>query len=147
MVKRIALGLVAVLLVVVGSVFLLSNRRINATWDVPTESVTTASDSATLARGEHIWRIRGCVDCHLEDGTGLPFADAMPVMRLTASNLTGGAGGVAAEYATDELSDAAKRKRNPDTEHDDRSDERCLGDEQRHGALGLQRHDVLLVVG
>jgi len=53
--------------------------------------------AAALAWGEHIAMTRGCTDCHGQDFGGGLFADAMPVFRLSASNLT--PGGVGAEYS------------------------------------------------
>lgn len=98
---RVLLVFAALTVTVVGSVFALSSRRINRTWDVPVVTISTSTDSATIAHGAHVARIRGCLDCHGEDLGGGVFADAMPVMRLTASNLTVGENGVGSTY-TDE---------------------------------------------
>ncbi len=54
-----------------------------------------------LAWGKHVVTTRGCHHCHGEDMGGGVFADAMPVMRLVASNLT--SGGVGATYSDEDF--------------------------------------------
>lgn len=101
-VVKVVAGLLLLLVIATGAVHFLGGRRVASTWDVPAASITTSTDSATLARGEHVAKIRGCVDCHSPGLEGRLVADAMPVMHVTASNLTGGQNGVASEYRTDE---------------------------------------------
>lgn len=92
---------VAVVLVAVayGAVYSVSERRMGATFDVPVVAVETSTDSAVLARGAHVARIRGCTDCHAEDLGGRTFADAMPMGILTGANLTSGRNGVGGTYS------------------------------------------------
>jgi mono/diheme cytochrome c family protein len=95
---RSAAALLGTVVLASGLVYLLSARRMSATFDVPAVAIDRSDDSTTLARGEHVARIRGCLDCHGEDLSGGLFADAMPVMRLTATNLTRGANGAGSTY-------------------------------------------------
>ena len=80
-------------------VYSLSGRRLRATYDVSVVEIVTAGDSSTLAWGRHVAEIRGCTDCHREDLGGRTFIDGLPLARLTATNLTSGANGVAGGYS------------------------------------------------
>ncbi len=55
------------------------------------------ADAASIARGEHLSKILGCTDCHGERLEGSIMVDAPPFL-VTASNLTGGRGGVGDDY-------------------------------------------------
>jgi mono/diheme cytochrome c family protein len=90
-------ALVGLLVVVAGGAYALSERRFAKRFTVADESVPVSTDSATIARGRHIAVTRGCTDCHGADLGGTRFIDAPPLARLTASNLTAGRGGAAAE--------------------------------------------------
>jgi len=93
-------GIVLILALVLGAAYVLSNRAMNADWDVTPVAVQLSTDSATLARGHHVAEIRGCLDCHNTDLAGRVFVDALPAMGLFAgSNLTSGRGGIAASYS------------------------------------------------
>ncbi len=104
----IALGIVAGLAVVTGTVlFLVGSSRVNRIYNVETAALQLVTDSAGIAHGEHLAKIYGCVDCHTPDFSGRVFADDPP-FRIVASNLTRGAGGVGDLY-TPELLDRAIR--------------------------------------
>jgi mono/diheme cytochrome c family protein len=92
-------ALVVLLVVAAGGAYALSERRFAQRFTVADETVPVSTDSATIARGRHIAVTRGCTDCHGADFGGTTFIDAMPMARLTASNLTAGRGGVAAEMS------------------------------------------------
>lgn len=98
---RAGLALVLLVAVGVGGVYAWSGLRMSRAYDVTPVPVPVSDHPDNLARGEHVATIRGCMDCHGEDMGGGLFMDAMPVARLPATNLTSGAGGVAAEYRTD----------------------------------------------
>ena len=91
---------VAILLVALGVIYLLSQRRITKHYAIAGRDVPVATDSATLALGAHVAQTRGCAGCHGPDLGGAVFIDVPPVARLYAANLTSGAGGVASRYAT-----------------------------------------------
>ena len=90
-------GLIVVALVVV---FALTERRIGKRYEVAGHDVVVPEDSLSLARGEHVAYVRGCLGCHGEGLAGGPFIDVPIVARLHTANLTRGAGGVAASYVS-----------------------------------------------
>lgn len=83
-------ALVAVLVIAATGVFAASNRRIHRRFAVAGEPLTIPSDPASIARGERLARVRGCLDCHGDHAQGQVFIRAMPVMELHPSNLTPG---------------------------------------------------------
>lgn len=111
---RGVLGLVTIIGVGLLIVFVASERKIRATYDVPVVAIQTSSDSATLARGEHVAVTRGCVDCHGEDLGGTHFFDALPVASITATNLTSGANGVGSFYTDEDFVRAIRSGVRPD---------------------------------
>lgn len=107
-----ALGGVALLLVLgMTTVYGVSERRFSRSYEVavaPLDVTAAGTNGAAVTRGAHLARIRGCLDCHGEDGGGAQFADDPAFGVLWASNLTAGEGGVAGSY-TDEDWDRAVR--------------------------------------
>ena len=91
-------GIVGLVFVVLAAVYVVSNQRMSRTYDVDAVALTIPADSASVAYGQHVAEIRGCTDCHRPDLGGRTFIDAMPMARLTASNLTSGQNGVAGGY-------------------------------------------------
>jgi len=77
------------------------------------QSVTV--NSALLARGEHLSRTLGCRHCHGNRLGGAVVTDAPP-FRLTATNLTTGAGGVGVRYTTADWARAIRHGIGPDGE-------------------------------
>jgi mono/diheme cytochrome c family protein len=110
--KRIGYTLgavVALLLVAVGAVYAVSESRFRRTYDVTGEPLTASTDSATLARGEHlVSAVAGCADCHGEGLRGNPVIDAPPMGRLVAPNLTRGEGGVGAQLTAQSVERAVR---------------------------------------
>lgn len=104
--RWIGIGLGAIV-VVAGVIFAVGSSRVNRTYEVQTVSLPLVTDSAGIARGEHLTQIYGCIDCHTPNFGGQVFAEAPP-FRVVASNLTSGAGGVAGQY-TPELWNRAIR--------------------------------------
>ena len=83
----------------VGGVFLSTNRALAATKSLPTHGFSAPSDSASIARGEHLVRaLVKCVDCHGEDLGGTKMLEDPAIGTLWAKNLTRGRGGIAADY-------------------------------------------------
>jgi mono/diheme cytochrome c family protein len=100
-----------------------TQARLTRVYELPEETVTIPADAASLERGQHIFRFRGCEACHSEGGyvnlseidqpldshLSLPSQDVPhmegniyledpAVGRVVASNLTSGLGGVGSEY-------------------------------------------------
>lgn len=95
--------------IVLGSLFLLllvgysfvfwsTQKRFNAIYPVETLPVQVPTDSAALARGGHIFRSRGCADCHGKDLGGKMFINNFALGRIAAPNLTRGEGGLPADF-------------------------------------------------
>lgn len=91
-------GLVGLIIIAVVVVVVVTNRRINATYDIAVESVEIPSDEAALVRGEHIALIRGCTDCHTKNLAGGTLIDEPAIGQINPANLTAGAGGIGGSY-------------------------------------------------
>ena len=104
-IKRIAvavLGIVVVLGMAGATVYGVGGRYYKRTYDIKAESVSVPNDGAAIERGKHIANaIAKCTDCHGANLQGNIMIDAPMFVRLAASNLTSGKGGVAANYKTD----------------------------------------------
>lgn len=87
---RILVSLVVLIVVASVSVYGMSQRMLYAKHVVPDHSLTVPTDSATVARGEHIASIRGCMDCHGPDFSGRMVIDAPAIGSIGGANLTSG---------------------------------------------------------
>jgi mono/diheme cytochrome c family protein len=88
-------ALVAAIAIVMGLLYLLSNRKLNRTLTVQDAPPAIPTDSASIARGRYLVRaITKCVECHGENLGGKLFIDAGPVGKVWSKNLTGGQGGL-----------------------------------------------------
>jgi len=97
-------GLIALLLVVAGTVYAITERRLTKSYAVEPKPVAIASDSATIARGEHVVKAIGkCADCHGADLGGYTMIDDPAFARLSAPNLTRGVGGILGERTDADL--------------------------------------------
>lgn len=113
-VTRIGAGLGALLLLVAGTVYALSEQRIGKKYEILPWSGNVPSEPSAelLARGAHLAKTRGCLDCHREDGRGGLFADVMPVMRLVPANIT--PAGVTKNYSAADWERAIRHCVRPD---------------------------------
>jgi cytochrome c553 len=94
---RAALVICGMVLVAVAGLYAMSARALRKTYPVPSASVPVPTDSASLARGAHLFEAVGsCVVCHETDGGGKVVAEMGPIGTAVGSNLTRGAGGVGA---------------------------------------------------
>lgn len=94
-------GVVVFLTLGMTAVYGLSERRFNRSYELtlsPLQPASIGTNGEGAARGAHLARIRGCLDCHGADAGGAEFADDPAFGVLWASNLTAGEGGVAASY-------------------------------------------------
>src|SRR6187549_3169648 len=94
---RVALALVAVLFVGAASIYGLSERRFRARFAVPEHRIAVSQDSASIARGEHMATVRGCVECHGAGFSGNTVVDQPIIGRLAGPNLTLGGRGAELE--------------------------------------------------
>jgi mono/diheme cytochrome c family protein len=91
----IALGAIVTLAIVaVGTLYAIGGSKLGAKKDFIAEAaLTIPTDSASLARGEHLVRSLPCGECHGADLGGSILDDAGPFALITAPNLTSGRGG------------------------------------------------------
>ena len=105
---RILAGLVLLIVLAVAVVYALSSAAIRRTYDFPDSGIRAATDSASLAWGQHLLEAIGkCQDCHDGDLGGKVMVDEPAFGRLAATNLTGGRGGIA-DYTDDDLERAIR---------------------------------------
>ena len=90
---RTVIGLLALVVIALGVIYGITQRRFAARFDVPEHTLAVASDSATIARGEHLATIRGCVECHGMGFVGNTLVDQPILGRLAGPNLTLGGRG------------------------------------------------------
>lgn len=90
--------LLGLVLLVVGGIYLYTSATFGSTYDVELDSLTVDRDSATIARGRHVARTRGCRDCHGSDFGGATVVDDPMMGTIAGSNLTPGEGGVGDSY-------------------------------------------------
>ncbi len=92
-IKRLAIGcglllVMAAILVVIGS--MLGERKRQRQVSIAVQPVAWATDASSLARGEYLFRSRGCAACHGSDGAGREFVNNGKGMRISAPNITSG---------------------------------------------------------
>jgi mono/diheme cytochrome c family protein len=85
-VVRILTGLLVVVCAFVAVVYVGSSRYINKRYAFREHPVTVPTDSAALARGERLVRMR-CVGCHGDSVHGKVFFDEPMIARLIAPNV------------------------------------------------------------
>ena len=86
-----------VMLVLFGllSIYLISEQRLNKTYDVPVEVIDIPSGAAAVDRGRHlVMAVALCTDCHGKNLSGEYFDDGPLVGRISIKNLTSGRGGI-----------------------------------------------------
>lgn len=85
-ISRILGGLLVVVCLAAATIFVLSNSYINKRYNFKEYAVAVPSDSASLAQGERMVRMR-CVGCHTEGLKGQVFFDEPGIARLIAPNV------------------------------------------------------------
>lgn len=90
---RIALGFVALVVLAAGTTFGLSEARMARKYSVPDHPLTPRTDSAGLALGARLVKIRSCAECHGANLGGTVMIDNPMIGRLTTPNLTLGGRG------------------------------------------------------
>lgn len=95
-VGKVLVGLVAVILVVIVTGFVVGGVKLNKTYDVSATTLVVPTDSASIARGLVMATLSGCTGCHTSNLAGQVMADDPLFGRIVALNLTRGKGGVGA---------------------------------------------------
>lgn len=92
--------IIAVVVVLIGcTIFFLSKSatdRLSKVYDVQPPLIAIPSDSASLARGEHL--SSHCTECHGQDLSGILFFDDQSIATMYSPNLTTGIGSSVADY-------------------------------------------------
>lgn len=85
----IAFGSVAALAVIAYAVvYVLSERILRRTYEVPTVALSIPTDPAAIAEGRRLATIRGCFGCHGRQLEGTVMFDQPMIGRVVAPNLT-----------------------------------------------------------
>lgn len=90
--------LLAILLVVFVAAHFKLERQQKQVMEVAVQSLEIPKDSAAIAKGAHLAAIKGCAECHGDDGSGKVMIDDPTMGLITASNLTRGKGGLPESY-------------------------------------------------
>ena len=79
------------------------DKRLNVVYEVPVEAIDIPTDQASIERGMHLVdTVLFCKECHGDDlGGRLQFNDPL-TGRITANNLTSGAGGIGPDISDEE---------------------------------------------
>ncbi|HEX6316809.1 MAG TPA: cytochrome c [Gemmatimonadaceae bacterium] len=106
-----ALGFVAVVSIIGVAVFVYigSERHLRRNYDVTVEPVAARTDSASLARGEHLFQTISCTLCHGEDGGGAIMQQDRLIGTMAGPNLTRGRGGSGAQRSDEDWVRAIRR--------------------------------------
>jgi mono/diheme cytochrome c family protein len=84
-----ALALILLLLVAAGVMYALSERVLNRTYEVEAAPIAIPTDSASIAEGERLARIRGCYNgCHGRAAEGGVLLEDPMLGTITAPDLT-----------------------------------------------------------
>ncbi len=111
---RVLAGLVLLILLAVALIYAVTTRQFRQTYDVPESPVKAGTDSASLARGQHLVEAIGkCQECHGADLGGELWIDEPAFGRLPGANLTSGRGGIG-ERTDAELERAIRHGVGPD---------------------------------
>lgn len=102
-------GLVAVLILTAGIIYVITEQHWNTTYELKNEMVNVSDDQKVLDQGKHIFTIRGCVDCHGENLAGKIFLEDPVVGRIVATNLTQGEGGIGSRYSDEDYVRAIRK--------------------------------------
>lgn len=97
-----AAGVAAVALVVVITVYVASNARLQKSYAVAVRPLTIPADAEAIAHGRHIAGTRGCVDCHGPDFGGAKVMDDGAMGRVYGTNLTPGRGSATTGYSDED---------------------------------------------
>jgi len=77
-----------------GLVYAASERKLRQKWDVTVDDVILPTDSASIARGEHLVRnVIDCTLCHGDDLGGAIYSSSRAIGTVAGPNLTRGRGG------------------------------------------------------
>lgn len=80
---------IALAIVALGAVYMLSERILRRTYEVPVVAVSSPTDPAAIVEGRRLATVHGCFsDCHGRQGEGRVMFDRPMIGRIVAPNLT-----------------------------------------------------------
>jgi mono/diheme cytochrome c family protein len=85
--KWTAISVLAIVVLAALAVLGVSEYRLRKKYDVAATPITVPTDSASLARGRHLYMTRGCAGCHGQDVAGRVFLHDPMLGRLVAPNV------------------------------------------------------------
>lgn len=85
--KWIGLTILSIAIVLALVIYVGSEYRVRQTFDIPATAIAIPTDSASLARGRHIFETRGCEGCHGLGLGGKVFFDEPMIARVVAPNV------------------------------------------------------------
>ncbi len=113
--KRIAVGAVALVVLLVSGVFGVSAFRMAGRVEVTEPAPAIVHDSTTVARGQYLaTAIAKCAECHGDDFGGKLAIDAGPVATIYAPNLTRGRGGIGGVRSDEDIVRAVRHAVGPE---------------------------------
>lgn len=95
-------GLVGLLVLALGVLYLIGTAKVNKTYDIPVETISIPTDAAAIQRGEHLATITLCKQCHTENLSGQLYFVVPGLLSIPTPNLTSGAGGVGSFYTNED---------------------------------------------
>lgn len=110
----ILVGFIALVIMVVAGVYIVSERRVEKTYDVVAEEISLPTDAASLEEGARLTIIRGCNDCHGADFGGKLFLDDPLLGTIYTANLTTGAGSATSQFTAQDWERAIRHGVGPD---------------------------------
>src|SRR5687767_9362569 len=90
---RVAMVLLGIVALGAAGVYGLSERKLRARFSIPEHTLAVSQDAASIARGEHVATVRGCVECHGAGFAGNTIVDQPMIGRVAGPNLTLGGRG------------------------------------------------------
>ena len=113
--KAVLLGFGVVAMIVLAAVLVGSELKIRRKYAVDAAPLAVPTDSAGVARGDHLYHSIGCAGCHGVDGGGALYLDAGPIGLAAGSNLTSGRGGISGRRSDIDLVRAIRHGVRPDS--------------------------------
>jgi len=107
---RVFAVLVLVILIAAGALYAASERKLRRTYDATVPEVVVRTDSASIARGEHLTQhVVTCTLCHGRDLGGRVYSSDAAIGTVAGPNLTRGRGGIGADYTRLDYARAIRR--------------------------------------
>jgi mono/diheme cytochrome c family protein len=112
---RIVVGLVVLIAIVAGFIYVRSEQLVNQAFHAPDVSITIPTDAASIERGHHLATvIADCTGCHGTNFAGTVVLDDPALGRIVAGNLTEGKNGLGGSFSDADFVHAIRYGIKPD---------------------------------